>query len=207
MKIALFGATGHAGKYILHEALHAGYEVTVLVRHPEKLQPQKNLHIVKGDALNMEDVLTAIQGQEAVVSAISEGPEIVHKTQSKAVQYMLQAMKQANVQRIICMGANGILQFNEQELLRDQPSYPSLYKPLSYEHSAVNEQLRQSGLQWTQVCPPTIVAAPADGKFLVKEDYLPSNNMEANAGNIGLFMMQELKQNKFIGKKVGLTNE
>lgn len=37
MKIALIGATGHAGSFILDEALSRDLDVTAIVRHPEKL--------------------------------------------------------------------------------------------------------------------------------------------------------------------------
>jgi hypothetical protein len=47
---------------------------------------------------------------------------------------------------------------------------------------------------------------PADGRFAVKADYPPSTKKEVNAGNIGMFMMQELEKNEFIGKRVGITN-
>lgn len=206
MKLVIFGATGHLGKFVLEEALNAGHQVSVLVRHPEKLLPQKNLEIIHGDALSINDVLQIIKGKEAVISVISEGPEIINNTQSVAVGNMIKAMQQTGVKRIICMGANGILQFNKHELIRDRPNYPKLYLALSYEHSAVNQQLHATHLDWTQVCPPTIIAAPSDGKYLVKADYLPSKNMEANAGNIGAFMMKELNENNFLSKRVGITN-
>jgi hypothetical protein len=70
----------------------------------------------------------------------------------------------------------------------------------------VNKQLQQTDLKWTQVCPPTILAAPSDGKFAVKADYPPTEIMDVNAGNIGAFMLQELEKNEFIGKRVGITN-
>jgi uncharacterized protein len=207
MKIILFGATGHTGSYILDEALKAGHQVSVLVRNANKVGHQRDkLNIITGDALNEDDVVRAVEGQDAVLSAISEGPYIEYKTQSRAVGNMIKAMKKTGVKRILCMGAIGILQHNEHELIRDQDFYAELYKPLSHEHSEVNRLLNESGLDWTQVCPPTIVGMPADGNFLLKADYPPSSNKLANAGNIGLFMMQELEKNEFIGKRVGITN-
>jgi len=207
MKIALFGATGHTGSFILEEALKAGHEVTVLLRDPAKMQLQHDrLRLLKGDALKAADVLEAIQNQDVVLSAISEGPDVKTKTQSVAVANMIDSMQKAGVNRIICMGAIGILQLPNGELIRDQPSYPSLYLPLSFEHSAVNDLLQKTDLLWMQVCPPTILGKAADGKFAVKANYPPTENMEVNAGNIGLFMMQELEQNNFLQQRVGITN-
>ena len=49
MEIALFGAGGAVGGYFLNKALYAGYEVTALVRSPEKLSGQAYLKLMKGD--------------------------------------------------------------------------------------------------------------------------------------------------------------
>ena len=38
MKVAIIGATGHAGSLILAEALNRNLAVTAIVRHPEKLE-------------------------------------------------------------------------------------------------------------------------------------------------------------------------
>lgn len=207
MKLILFGATGHTGKFVLDEALKAGHHITALVRDVTKLQQQhKRLQVVIGDALKEEDVMKVVKGKDAVISTISEGPDIVHKTQSEAVSNMIKAMETTGIERIICMGAIGILQFNATELIRDQSSYPALYRPLSFEHSAVNKLLQTTNLKWTQVCPPTILAVPADDNFVVQADYPPTKNMEVNAGNIGMFIMQELEKNEFLSKRVGITN-
>ncbi len=206
MKLAIFGATGHTGKYILRAALDAGHKITVLVRDKAKVAAMPGLTVLEGDALNPEDVLKTVEGQDAVISAISEGPDIRKKTQSTALANIVKAMEQHGVQRLICMGAIGILQFNAGELVRDQPFYPELYRPLSFEHSAVFKMLQTTRLKWTQVCPPTILAADADGRFVVRADYPPNEKMEVNAGNIASFMMQELLRNEFVGKRAGINN-
>jgi uncharacterized protein len=207
MKIALFGATGHAGRFILDEAIKAGHEITVLLRHPEKLKLQNDQVTVQvGDALKPEDVSEVVRGKDAIISAISEGPDIQYHTQRIATENIIRAMEVHGVSRMLCMGAIGILQHDEHSLIRDQAFYDQTYVPISLEHSAVNNLLSQSDLLWTQVCPPTIVAAPPDGAYLVKINYPPSKNPEAYAGNIGLFMMEELRNNAFIRQRVGITN-
>ena len=55
MKVALIGASGFVGAKILAEALQRGHQVTAIVRHPEKLQPHKNLTVVKADVHAVEE--------------------------------------------------------------------------------------------------------------------------------------------------------
>ena len=38
-KIVLIGASGFVGSALLNEALNRGFEVTAVVRHPEKIKP------------------------------------------------------------------------------------------------------------------------------------------------------------------------
>ena len=49
MNVALLGATGFVGSALLKEALDRGYEVTAIVRHPEKLEKREDLTAKAGD--------------------------------------------------------------------------------------------------------------------------------------------------------------
>ena len=71
MKILILGATGPTGQQLLTRALDQLNEVTVLVRNPSKLNLQnQRLRIIKGDVLDNQVLLTAVQGQQAVISEI-----------------------------------------------------------------------------------------------------------------------------------------
>lgn len=206
MKVILFGANGLAGSAILHELLKAGHQVTAFVRTPAKIKEQHNsLQVVAGDVLNIHDVRNALPTHEAVVSAISEGPTIVHQTQSKGVGNIIKAMEEKSLQRIVAMGSIGILQLNNQQLVRDV-DYPAEYYPLSEEQYKVYQQLQQSSLQWTQVCPPMIVDAKANGNYITQIDVAIEGKAEVAAGNIGAFIAQELKDKKFLQTRVALAN-
>ncbi|MFZ1746333.1 MAG: NAD(P)H-binding protein [Nitrospirales bacterium] len=73
MKIALIGATGFVGSAILQETLEHGYEVTAIVRHPEKLQPHPRLHPQKGNVYHADEVARLVAGQGAAISAFNPG--------------------------------------------------------------------------------------------------------------------------------------
>jgi len=55
----------------VEQALAQEHEVTALVRNPDKLQMQHNpLRTVKGDVLDADSLLTAMQQQQAVISSL-----------------------------------------------------------------------------------------------------------------------------------------
>ena len=71
MKIAIIGATGHAGSAIFKEALKRGHEVTGYVRHPDKsvgiLPPDADL--IQQDAFTL--TREQLTGYDAVIDAFA----------------------------------------------------------------------------------------------------------------------------------------
>src|SRR3569623_1809942 len=69
MKLVVFGATGGTGRCILDLALAAGHDVLALARKPEAIPLRDHLAVEQGDVLVAEDVASAVQGADAVLSA------------------------------------------------------------------------------------------------------------------------------------------
>ncbi|KAK1723218.1 hypothetical protein CaCOL14_001119 [Colletotrichum acutatum] len=65
MHILLIGATGRNGTLVLTEALTRNHTITALVRDPTTtsttLPPHKNLTLLKGSPLSLQDLLSAMQ--------------------------------------------------------------------------------------------------------------------------------------------------
>ncbi len=71
MKVLIFGATGGTGRALVQQALEHGHDVTAFARDPAKVRTKhQNLRIVQGDVTNSGSVEAAIQGQDAVLSAL-----------------------------------------------------------------------------------------------------------------------------------------
>ena len=93
MKIALFGATGRTGRYILDQALADGHRVTVLARNPSKLPPGKySLTIQLGDVLDATAVDDVVFGQDAVISALGLGSSQQLDAFSRGVAHIVTAL-------------------------------------------------------------------------------------------------------------------
>ena len=70
MKIALFG-TGMIGSRIAREALSRGHQLTVVARTPGKLPKDLAAREVQGDARDVDSIVKAVRGHDAVISAVS----------------------------------------------------------------------------------------------------------------------------------------
>ena len=100
-RILIVGATGGTGRQLVAQALERGYQVTALVRNPSKLAVEHpRLTVVRSDVLNPASLGAAMQGQEAVVSALGH-KRFFYPTriQSQGTANLLDAMAARGVRR------------------------------------------------------------------------------------------------------------
>ena len=69
MKVALFGATGFVGSYILDSLVERGYTPSVLIREKSKHKVivPKNSKIVFGDIDDLNAIQKTIEGSNAII--------------------------------------------------------------------------------------------------------------------------------------------
>lgn len=71
MKVLVFGATGRSGKALVEQALQQGHAVTAFARDPAKVRSaHPSLTVARGNMLDIKSVEAAVQGQDAVLSAL-----------------------------------------------------------------------------------------------------------------------------------------
>lgn len=70
MRITVFGATGQVGRRIVNEALLRGHSVTAVGRSAEKASELAKAALYRrGDASQLEDVLSLTEGQDLAINA------------------------------------------------------------------------------------------------------------------------------------------
>lgn len=109
-KVLIIGATGGTGRQLVTKALERDYKVTALVRNPAKLEIEHpELNVVQGDVLDTDSVDRAMQGQEAVVSALGH-KRFFYPTRilSNGTRNILEAMEKHGVRRLVCQTSLGI---------------------------------------------------------------------------------------------------
>jgi len=110
MKLLIIGGTGGTGKELIRQALEEGHHLTALVRNPEKLKiVHPNLLLIKGDVLDPDKVQKAVEGQDAVLSALGHKKFIIKTTiLSTGTKNIIDAMQKHHVSRFICITSLGI---------------------------------------------------------------------------------------------------
>ncbi|MFM7851711.1 MAG: NAD(P)-dependent oxidoreductase, partial [Flammeovirgaceae bacterium] len=107
--LLVLGATGRTGKHVVEQALRQKLRVTVLVRNPEKLKDLSShpqLEILKGDVTNFANVYNAVQGNDAIISALGrDGKDIAPIT--CGTENIIAAIKKSEVSKLICLSSFG----------------------------------------------------------------------------------------------------
>ena len=90
MKLTIFGATGATGTSLTGQALAAGHEVTAIVRNPARLAvpAHRRLRIVTASVMDPASIAPALEGADAVISAIGPrgtGPTTVIRDSARSI--------------------------------------------------------------------------------------------------------------------------
>lgn len=204
MNITIFGATGRVGKEFLRRALEDGLHVTALVRTPSKLTPHENLTILQGDIREYASVNQAIEGADAVFSAIGTDKTT---TLTEAIPLVIEAMNKENVKRIVTIGTAGILQSrsNPEEYRFQSTESKRRLTFAAEEHAKVYEQLAATSLEWTIVCPTYLPDGEATGQWRIERNFLPVDGVKISVGDTAFFAYKEMLDPQFINSRVGLA--
>ncbi|AIQ49274.1 hypothetical protein R70723_27810 [Paenibacillus sp. FSL R7-0273] len=205
MNILILGATGRVGSHIVNHALQDGHHVTVLVRTPEKLQQfNQNLTVIHGNVVNKEDITHAVQGNDVVISALSTDGTT---TLSDSMPFIIEAMYNEGIQRIITVGTAGILQSEQSpHLLRYQSSESKRRSTrAAEEHHQVYHLLEQSALNWTIVCPTSLQDGERLRIYRVKRNILPEDGIEISVPDTAEFTYSQIQAANFTNSRVGIA--
>lgn len=197
MKIALFGANGKTGILLVYQALDKGHTVTAFARQADSVPIRhKNLTVLEGSILDPEAVKRAVAGQDAVLSTLGVNDRNPNTVLSDATRNIVHAMKEAGVQRFICMSSAGILEPDKANLFR-RLFQPGALKEIMADKKRQLEVIRESGLQWVVVLPPTLTDAPKTGKYRISDG--PPLFKSVPRADVADFMLRLLNDKRYDG--------
>ncbi|MCK1987805.1 SDR family oxidoreductase [Lysinibacillus fusiformis] len=205
MKILVLGATGRVGRQIVEFALQDQHEVTTFVRDSHKLQlDNKNLHMFQGNVLNKKDLEQAMVNVDVVVSALNTDG---NDTLSSSISLILEVMEQYTIKRIITIGTAGILQSRVSPTILRYQSTESKRKSTfaAKEHQYVFEQLHDSNVDWTIVCPTYLPDGSFTGVYRVERNFLPEGGSEISVADTASFAYQQIFSKEFVKTRVGIA--
>jgi uncharacterized protein len=134
MKIALLGATGFAGGFVLTEALtRPELEVTAIARTPDAVAAHARLKVVKGDVFDTAALTEALRGQDAVIHAFHPGRGVdmadIYDQCVLGHESIIAATRAAGVSRLVCVGGAASLMTPEGKEYLDSTHWDKEFDP------------------------------------------------------------------------------
>ena len=162
MKVAVFGASGFVGEYIVNELIDNNLKPYVLIRYgsEHKIKDKKGLKIITGDLDNSTAIEQTIMNTQAVIYNVG----IIREFKSQGITFeklhveyfkkVVDTAKKLNIKRFILMSANGVK--------KNGTGYQST-------KFRAEEYLKDSGLEWTIFRPSLIFGDSKDKQEFCKQ--------------------------------------
>ncbi|XP_059192454.1 flavin reductase (NADPH)-like [Centropristis striata] len=219
MKIAVLGATGQTGQFLVNQALQQGHVVTAIVRNPGKLGVHHdNLKVVEADIFSADSLKSHFKGQDVIMSCLGF-PVTFFSTvtgYSTSMSSMISAMREARVNKIITMTS-----WYTEPNSGTQSSYlirflllPMIRGILSNMYEMEQFLQKTEDINWTVVRPPGLKNLPASAEEIHTHEgyFVPdgSGNPAGSAigrGDVARFMLSLLNSNAWVKKGVAITTK
>jgi uncharacterized protein YbjT (DUF2867 family) len=151
MKILIFGASGGTGRELVEQAQGAGHVVTAFARRPERLGGLKRTpRVVQGDIIDAAAVARAVDGQEAVLSALGAStPTRPYPAFRTGIENIVRAMQANDVRRLVYLSFLGVRAGEEDLGFFLNHVAARLLRHSIADHAANERAIRASQLAWT----------------------------------------------------------
>jgi putative NADH-flavin reductase len=202
-KIALFGATGQTGGWVLKKLLAQGYSVTALVRDASRLNvSDPRLTFIQGDVLDAQAVAKTIAGTDVVVSLFGHVKGSPEWLQTNGTKNIVAAMNSAGVRKIISLSGGG-LPFEKDEpkfidrLIRTimKVAVPKILND-AIAHADV---LRASTTNWIIVRGPRLTNDAARGAYRIGWVGVNASTQIARP-DLADFIVTQIDDERFVGQ-------
>jgi len=189
----------------VRQALDAGHAAAALVRDPPKVT--ESIEIIQGDATNSSAVSAAVEGRDAVLSALGTSKSLKGGIMTRATETLLPALQQGGVQRLILISAFGVGDsFNDASAFQ-KFFFRTILRSIYADKAKSDALIQACALQWTIVRPVALTNGPRTGKYRIGEKLKLRGIPRVSRADVADFMIRELTEGAWIRKTVSSPRE
>ncbi len=181
MRVAVTGASGFVGNWVVSELLARGHEVRCLVRRGSegRLKAASRVALVYGDVLDQEAVSRLVQGCEAAIHLVG----IIREFPGRGITFE-KVHYEATVKMVDAAKAAGVRRFLQMSALGARPEAD----PYHTTNFRADEYVRASGVTYT-IFRPSVIYGPEDKSINLFARQIKSYRVVPIIGS-GLYRMQ-----------------
>jgi len=194
MKVLVLGATGGTGRLIVGDALTEGHSVVALVRSKARALDLPGADLIEGDARDEGALMRALNGCDAVISALGTGVGF-RKVDLLAVatRDLVTAMTRNGVRRLVCVSALGVGNSRGHGgFVFDRLFQPLLLRYAYKDKECQEAAIRASPLDWVVVRPARLTNAPARGSVRAVTDLAGVKGGKIARADVARFVVEQL---------------
>jgi putative NADH-flavin reductase len=205
MNLLIFGATGETGRELVKQALEQGHTVTGFSRHADQLKEDfPKAQVIQADVANMASVEKAVQGQDAVLSALGSSSLKRNPALTKGVENIVQAMERHHVRRLVYQSSLGVGDSRERVgFLIRYIIIPLVLRNAIADHEDKERIIKQSNLDWVIVRPAGLRNEPLTGEYRAGEDI--QFGARISRADVADFMLKQLTDDTYLKKTPGIS--
>jgi putative NADH-flavin reductase len=211
MKLTIFGATGATGTSLTEQALAAGHQVTAVVRDAARFTVPANprLRVVTADIMDPASISPAVEGADAVISAIGPrgtGPTTVIQD---SVRSIIAAMEKTGTRRFVQVSGSVVADEGESPYMRylvKPVARRTFLRHVCADMRAGEEEIRRSGLDWTILRPPALTAKAATGTYRTAIDRNLPHGFQVSRADLAACMLAVLDDPATVHRHVAIAN-
>lgn len=166
MQITVFGASGRVGQQVVNMALAGGYDVVASVHSHNPFEGHNRLKVISGDVNDPKAVKDALDGSQAVISALGSWGTKDKNVLSQGMKAIIPAMESADIKRLITLTGSGAIWSGDKPNFIDKSSHVFIAlaaRKILLDSEDHFRQLDASSLDWTCIRSPIMSSGPARG--------------------------------------------
>jgi putative NADH-flavin reductase len=220
MHLTIIAATGGVGRQLVTQALAAGHEVTAVARKPRDLPAAARVVTADLSQADPAALASAVRGADAVLSGLGPAGNADAGIASTGTRPVVEAMWATGVKRIVAISASPVATTPSP----GRPHPPAhdagdgffmrhvgarlarrLFRAVYADLALMEDELRDSSLDWTVVRPPGLTNKPLTGRYQATEDRNARGAFVSRA-DVAHFMLAALDRPETIGHTFGIAN-
>lgn len=202
--VLIIGASRGIGLETVKLALEQGHRVRALARNAGSMDLQHaDLDKIDGDATDPTALAQAVQGVDAVISALGVSNAFTLKPVvlfSKSTRHLIAAMRQAGIRRLIAVTGFGAGDSRGKgNALFAKLAFPLLLGRIYEDKDVQEDHIRKSGLDWTIVRPGLLTSGARTGTCRVITDPARWDVGFVSRADVADFLVRQIEDRAYLG--------